>query len=262
LKDSYYFISDVHLGLEDKNKEKLKEKILLTFLDEVKKNAVELFIIGDLFDYWIEYREVVPKGYYKIFAKFSELIDEGIKITYLAGNHDFWRGKYFKDEFGIEISDKPIERQINGKKFFLHHGDGLAYNDTGYKILKKILRSKVNQFLYSLVHPDIGIKLAKKSSHSSRFYTSAKDYSKNDGIKDYGIEKIKEGFDYAIMGHRHRPQIISPSGFEGKFYINLGDWIFNFTYAVFRNENIELVKYYDLKNDSYENKIIKPEIIN
>jgi UDP-2,3-diacylglucosamine hydrolase len=163
----------------------------------------------------------------------------------MCGNHDFWLGKYFEEEFGIEILDKPIERTIEGKRFYIHHGDGLAYNDLGYRILKKILRNKVTQFFYSLIHPDLGIWLARVSSARSRVYTKNKDYSVKDGLRDYGLKKIKEGFDFVIMGHRHRTVFLR----DGKgAYINLGDWIKNFSYGLFENQEFSLNRFYDEKN--------------
>ena len=248
MRDVYYFISDVHLGFDSKDEEKLKEIVLLKFLDEIITDAKELFIVGDLFDSWIEYRRVVPKGYYKLFSKISEFIDDNIAITYLAGNHDFWRGNYFKDEFGIEIHDSFITREIDGKKFFIHHGDGLAYKDFGYRILKKILRNRVSQFLYSWLHPDVGIWLAESSSSTSREYTSKKDYSKRDGLKDFAIEKIKEGFDYVVMGHRHYPHMLKDIN---GCYVNLGDWYKSFSYGIFRDGELKLMRFYNLKNKQY-----------
>lgn len=256
MRDAYYFISDVHLGLESKEKEKLKEKVLLQFFDDIKLDAKELFIVGDLFDYWIEYKHVVPKGHYRTLSKISELIEAGVKITYLAGNHDFWRGDYFKEEFGIEISDKPIEKTIEGKKFYIHHGDGLAYNDTGYKILKKILRNKGSQFFYSLLHPNMGISLAKRTSHKSRGYTSKKDYTEKDGMRDFALIKCDEGFDYVLMGHRHLPLKINSKESPDRFYINLGDWMFNYTYGVFKNGKMELKRYYDIKTNEFINETL------
>lgn len=214
----------------------------------------ELFIVGDLFDCWIEYKYVVPKGYYKLFTKIDELIKRGIKITYLAGNHDFWRGNYFKEEFGIDIQFKEIERTIGNKRFYISHGDGLAYKDLGYKIVKKIVRNKILQKLYYLIHPDLGIWIAKNTSSTSREYTSKKDYSQKDGLKDFAFKKIQEGFDYVILGHRHKPEIVRK---ENSYYINLGDWIDDFSYGCFKNDEFKLYRYYDVK----EKKVINSEII-
>lgn len=241
MSEAYYFISDVHLGLESREKEKLKESKVVEFLSHAEKNAKEIFIVGDLFDCWIEYKQVVPKGFYKLFTKISDLVDKGIKINYIAGNHDFWKGSFFKDEFGIEICHDHIEREIEGKKFFIHHGDGFAHNDLGYRIVKKILRNELSQKFYSWLHPDIGIKIAKGTSETSRNHTNEKDYSEQDGMRDYAFKKIDEGFDLVIMGHRHKPQLLTH---EKGIYVNLGDWIDYFTYGVFREKEFELKKFY------------------
>jgi len=255
MKNAYYFISDVHFGFGSKDEDKLKEKVLLHFFDSIKEDAKELFIVGDLFDYWMEYKHVVPKGHYKLLAKISELVELGIKINYLAGNHDFWRGSYFKEEFDIDIVFDEIVREIEGKKFFIHHGDGMAYKDTGYKILKKIMRNRFAQFIYAKLHPDWGLGLAKKSSHSSRMHTGQRDYSKHDGLKDFAEKKIaEEGFEYVIMGHRHLPLRVN---FPKGTYINLGDWIDNFSYAVFKEGSMEFISYYNKKESKYRQEIIK-----
>jgi UDP-2,3-diacylglucosamine hydrolase len=196
---------------------------------------------------------VVPKGYYRLFSKIYEVVNKNVKITYLAGNHDFWRGSYFSDEFGIAIIDRNLERQINGKKFFISHGDGLAYKDTGYRILKKILRNKISQKLYSLIHPDIGIWLAKRTSATSRTHTEQKDYSQRDGLKDFAIKKIGAGFDFVIMGHRHKPLKVENNG---SYYINLGDWIDDFSYGLFKSEEFKLIKFFDLKRKEVVNEEI------
>jgi len=253
MNSGYYFISDVHLNLKGFEAEKIQEQILIDFFDYVKTDAAEIFIVGDLFDFWIEYKYVVPKGYYKLFTKISEVVNKNIKITYLAGNHDFWRGTYFSDEFGITIIDKNLERQINGKKFFISHGDGLAYKDTGYRIMKKILRNKISQKLYSVIHPDLGIWLAKRTSSTSRTYTGQKDYSRRDGLKDFAVKKIASGFDFVIMGHRHKPLKVEDNG---SYYINLGDWIDDFSYGLFKGEEFKLMKFFDLERKEVVNEEI------
>jgi len=249
-----YFMSDVHLGMKHYPYKKQQEDMVISFFDKlIAEKAKELFIVGDFFDSWIEYRQVVPKGFYRIFSKLYDLVNANVKITYLTGNHDFWRGTYLYDEFGIEMVDTRIERTIDGKKFFIHHGDGLAYKDTGYKIMKKILRNRVSQFLYSWIHPDLGLRLAKSTSSRSRDYTSMKDYSAKDGLKDAALEKIKEGYDFVIMGHRHRPLFLK----EGKgVYINLGDWMRTFSYGVFTDGIFYFKKYYDLDNHKIIDELI------
>ncbi|MCX7833667.1 MAG: UDP-2,3-diacylglucosamine diphosphatase [Ignavibacteria bacterium] len=255
-------MSDVHLGINAKLPGVNQEEILISFFNQIEIESTlhssetksELFIVGDLFDCWIEYKYVIPKGYYKLFTKIDELIRKGIKITYLAGNHDFWRGKYFKEEFGIDIKFNDIDTVIENKKFYISHGDGLAYKDLGYKILKKIFRNKISQKLYYLIHPDLGIWLAKNTSSTSREYTSKKDYSKRDGLRDFALKKIQEGFDYVILGHRHKPEIVKK---ENSYYINLGDWIDDFTYGCFKNSEFKLYRYYDINTK----KIINSEIL-
>jgi UDP-2,3-diacylglucosamine hydrolase len=261
MRDIYYFISDVHLGVKSNIGVKEQETVLLKFLDEIKDDAKELIIIGDLFDCWIEYKQVVQKGFYRFLAKIDELIEKGVKIIYLSGNHDFWYGTYFKDEFGIDIIHKPITRKIESKKFYIHHGDGLAYKDNGYKILKFILRNKVAQFLYSLIHPDIGIWLAKKSSLTSRKHTKRKNFSPRDGLLDFAVRKLNEGYDYVLMGHRH----FAFTHKEGKgTYINLGDWIKIFSYVEFKNGELKLKKFYDINKKqviAFEKREINQEFV-
>lgn len=231
-----YFFSDAHLGLGPKPEELEKEKAIVRFLEKVRTDAKELFIVGDLFDFWFEYRTVVPKGYFRLFSKLAELTESGVRISYMAGNHDFWLRNYFTEDLGIEIFFDPIERAFGDKRFYLHHGDGLLKNDTGYRILKRVLRSKTNIFLFSLLHPDLTGKIAEWSSRTSRKHTSKQRYEENDMV-EFAEHKIKEGFDFVIMGHNHRA--IQKQVGKG-LYINLGDWINGQTYAVFDGKQLHL----------------------
>ena len=236
-KRKTYFFSDAHLGLGSKEDDRKKERRIIEFLEAVKKDGEQLFIVGDLFDYWFEYKTVVPKGYFRLFTKLAELTERGIKISYLVGNHDFWIKRYFHDELGIEIAFEPFERTIHGKRFLIHHGDGLVKNDMGYRILKKILRSKINIFLFSLVHTDITGRLAQWSSRTSRKHTSNRAFEVNDLI-EFARNKIQaEGIDVVIMGHNHRSHF---EKFQRGIYINLGDWIHENAFAVFDGKNITL----------------------
>src|SRR6266498_2202648 len=158
-----YFFSDVHLGLKSPEIEKQKERKLIDFLEHISNDAKRVFIVGDLFDCWIEYRKVVPKGYFRTLAVLNKMYESGIQIDFLSGNHDFWLNTYLRDEVGLKIHYDNLIVELEGRKFFMPHGDGLAKNDIGYRIIKKILRNKINQFLYSLLHPDIGITLAQMS---------------------------------------------------------------------------------------------------
>ena len=190
-KKKYYFFSDVHLGFGERDVEKAKEKKLVSFLDSIKSEAEKIFIVGDLFDCWIEYRKVVPKGYYKLLAKLNEMVESGIEINFFSGNHDFWLNSYLRDDVGLKLHPNFLQIELDNKKFYITHGDGLSKGDIGYKIIKKILRSKINQFLYSLVHPDIGIWLAQGSSKSSRSQESDKSHGAK-GMEEFAERKISE----------------------------------------------------------------------
>ena len=232
-----YFISDAHLGLGPRELEQEKETSLIAFLDQIQHDAGELFIVGDLFDAWFEYRTVVPKGFYRLFTKFHDMIQQGITVHYLTGNHDYWIRDFFRDELGMNTYHEPLSFTANGRKIYLHHGDGVMNNDAGYNLLKKFLRNRFNIWLYSWLHPDLGIPLVRSSSRRSRHYTSQKDYGENDGMTMFAKKKIEEGYDVVIMGHRHQPLCKT----LGKgMYINLGDWITHFTYAEISDSSVEL----------------------
>jgi UDP-2,3-diacylglucosamine hydrolase len=235
-----YFLSDAHLGIGTSEVEKRKERELIRFLDAVQSDGTHLFILGDLFDFWFEYRTVVPKGYHRLLAKLSELVEKGIEIDYVAGNHDFWLGDFFGKEIGMRVHTEPFSTALGTAKFLLHHGDGLANNDLGYKILKKILRNRLNVRLYSWLHPDLGVPLARLSSRKSRNHTSQKHYGEVDGMRKFASQKIAEGFQYVIMGHNHKP--VSEK-IQGGTYVNLGDWISHFTYGIYDGESFRLLEW-------------------
>lgn len=232
-----FFISDVHFGLESKEKELRKQERVFSFLDHVRKEGNQLFIVGDLFDAWFEYRSVIPKGFHRLLTKLEDLTRSGIKVHYIVGNHDFWIRDFFRDDLGIITYYDPFSVALDGKKIYLHHGDGLAKKDTGYRILKKVLRNRLNIWLYSWIHPDIGLWLAGASSKKSRDYTSAKDYGEGDGMIRFATDKIAEGFDAVVMGHRHKPVC---RAIGNGVYINLGDWITYNTYAELSDGTIQL----------------------
>ncbi|HKB87176.1 MAG TPA: UDP-2,3-diacylglucosamine diphosphatase [Ignavibacteriaceae bacterium] len=240
MKDSYLFISDIHLGLRSREIESKKERLLVKFLELAKNEAKELFIVGDLFDYWFEYKRVYQKGYFRTLTALQDITEAGVKIHYFIGNHDFMHGDFFEKEIGAAMYDDPIERVLNGKRFFIGHGDGMVKNDTGYNILKKIMRNKTLQTLYSWVHPDIGISIASGTSKSSREYTSKKNYGEIDGLYDAARSKIDEGFDYVIFGHLHKRQFVQ---YKNGTYINLGSWLDAPCYGIFRGSKFEIVEW-------------------
>ncbi len=237
LHKNYFFISDIHLGLQSPEVEREKEKKLIAFLDNAKVNCDELFIIGDLFDYWFEYKRVIQKGFIQTLAKLKELSESGISIHYIIGNHDFLHRDFFEKEIGAILYRDSLEVKINGKKFLLAHGDGLVKNDLGYKILKKILRNSLLQKIYSLVHPDLGIKIASATSKTSRDYTAGKNYGEVDGLFETAKSKIDSGFDYVIFGHSHQRSF---EKYNNGFYVNLGSWLDQPCYGRF-NESFEII---------------------
>ena len=236
--NKYLFISDIHLGLKSKEEEKQKEDLLVKFLHFAKDNCNELFILGDLFDYWFEYRKVYQKGFFKTLTALKAITDNGVKIHYIIGNHDFMHLDFFEKEIGVKLYENEISTVLNGSKFYLAHGDGLLKNDTGYKILKKILRNKFIQKMYSLIHPDLGIALASRTSKSSRDYTSKKNFGEGDGLFAFARQKIDEGFDYVLLGHLHRR---SYEQYKNGFYINLGSWLDKPCYGFFKDNKFEVI---------------------
>ena len=231
-----YFFSDVHLGLGTKDQDRAKELRVVGFLQHVLRDGAELFIVGDLFDYWFEYESVIPKGYARIFGALAALHDAGVRMTYLAGNHDFWLRSYLTDEFGIQIFQNEVVREFSGKRFYIHHGDGLFKADSGYRLLKRILRNKVNIFLFSLLHPTVTGRIARWSSRTSRKHTGNIRFEGNDMV-EFAEEKIRHGFDYVLMGHNHQ-SLFHP--YRHGTYINLGNWIDENSYAVFDGKKLSL----------------------
>jgi UDP-2,3-diacylglucosamine hydrolase len=257
LGKKHYFFSDVHLGFASGEEEKLKERKLVSFLDSITGDAATIYIVGDLFDCWIEYRRAVPKGFYRTLAKLNELTERGIEIHFFSGNHDFWLNTYLRDDVGLILHSDYMDTQIDGKRFFITHGDGLSKGDWGYKLIKKMLRSRFNQFLYSLIHPDIGLWIAQGSSKKSRLHTNDISRSREantnlepksrgadkSGMREFAEMKIKEGFDYVIMGHLHKPSDIEiTAGARTGHYITLGDWLTNFSYGEFSDGVFKLKK--------------------
>lgn len=233
-----YFISDLHLGLLDSQTEKNREILLVRLLEYIKENGSALYIVGDLFDYWFEYRRVAQKGFYKMLTALTLLKENGVEIHYLIGNHDFMHTSLFQEDVGAILYEDGFHRIINGRKFFIAHGDGLVANDVGYKILKKVLRNKKFQALYSLIHPDLGIWLASGSSKSSRKYTSKKDYGEADSLFEVAKKYIENGADYVIFGHSHQRRF---EQYKNGFYINLGSWLEAPCYGVFEAGKFQII---------------------
>jgi UDP-2,3-diacylglucosamine hydrolase len=241
-----YFLSDFHLGAPDHASSLEREKIIVHFLDEIKKDAAEIFLVGDMFDFWYEYRKVVPKGYVRLLGKLGELSDAGIPMHFFVGNHDMWMRDYFQKELNIPVCFKPEEFERNGKKFLIGHGDGLGPGDHGYKRLKKVFRNPVSKWLFGILPPRMGMGLANYLSRRSRAQTGATEEiflgEDKEWLIIYSKEVLaKKNIDFFVFGHRHLA--IDHRLNETSRYINLGDWIHYFTYAVFDGEKMELRSY-------------------
>lgn len=246
LTKKIYFLSDFHLGAPDAAASLVRERKIIGFLDSIQETAAEIFIVGDLFDFWYEYNKVVPKGYVRLLGKLAALSDRGIPIHVFTGNHDMWMRGYFEEELGIKVYHHPETFTRSGKTFFIAHGDGLGPGDHGFKFIKKIFRNPVCQWLFGWLHPDWGISLANYFSRKSREKTGASDEVFLGEEKEWLIVYSKEvlatkHFDYFIYGHRHLPLDLPLTG--NSRYINLGDWIRNFTYADFDGTTLQLHKW-------------------
>ncbi|MBK8088278.1 MAG: UDP-2,3-diacylglucosamine diphosphatase [Chitinophagaceae bacterium] len=241
-----YFLSDFHLGAPNYEQSLVREKKIVQFLDEIKSSAAIIFIVGDLFDFWYEYRMVVPKGYVRLLGKLAEITDTGIPIHFFVGNHDMWMKDYLQKELNIPVYYEPKEFTFNNKKFLIGHGDGLGPGDHGYKMLKKIFRNPLCQWLFGILPPYMGMGLANYLSRRSRAQTGAVEETflgeDNEWLITYSKEVLQKKFyDFFVFGHRHLP--IDFRLTDNSRYINLGDWIRYFSYASFDGEQLELNYY-------------------
>lgn len=241
-----YFASDNHLGAPTHEISLPREQKFVAWLDEIKKDAAAIFLLGDLFDFWFEYKTVVPKGFTRTLGKLAEISDSGIPIYYFVGNHDLWMIDYFKTELNIPIFHKPEEFTLNNKTFFIGHGDGLGPGDKGYKRMKKVFTNPFFKWLFKWLHPDIGMRIAQYLSVKNKLISGDDDAKflgeDHEWLAQYSKKKLSEKQrDYFVFGHRHLPLEIELS--TTSKYINLGDWIGYYTYGVFDGEKMELKKY-------------------
>lgn len=251
-----FFLSDFHLGIPDHKTSLERERRIISFLESIRYKASAIFIVGDMFDFWYEYKLVVPKGYVRLLGKLGEFTDAGIAIHFFVGNHDMWMTDYFQKELNVPVYFAPKEFEFNGKKFFVGHGDGLGPGDHGYKMLKKFFRNPFCQWLFGIVPPYVGIGLANYFSRKSRRAAEQREEhfvsKENEWLVTYSMEILKQKhYDFFIFGHRHIPLDL-PLNTTSR-YINLGDWIRYSTYAVFDGENISVQTY----DSTMEEKIIR-----
>ncbi|MCB0429517.1 MAG: UDP-2,3-diacylglucosamine diphosphatase [Flavobacteriales bacterium] len=238
-----FFISDLHLGVPDHAGSLEREKKVVAWLDAIKSNCKTLYLLGDVFDFWFEYKTAVPRGFVRLLGKLAELRDAGTQIHFFTGNHDMWAFDYLEKEIGVIIHRHPVQVEMGGKKFYLAHGDGIGPGDHKYKMLKKIFASKLCQWLFARLHPNLGIGIAQYFSRRSRLSTEDEVFY---GDKEWQVihsrEVLKkEHIDYFIYGHRHLANDIELE--NGARFINLGDWISLYTYAEFNGSELVLKKF-------------------
>lgn len=233
------------MGVPNKEKSLVREKLFVQWLDEIKSDAEAIFLVGDIFDFWFEYKKAVPKGYVRLLGKLAEISDSGIPIHIFTGNHDMWLFDYLEDEINAHIYREPIEISLKGKRFFIGHGDGLGPGDNSYKLIKKIFNNKLCQWLFERIHPNLGISIAQYWSKKSRIANGEKDESyhgEKEWLTQFCREKMKTiDLDFFIFGHRHLPLEVDLG--NNTTYINLGEWVNYNSYAVFDGKNLELKRY-------------------
>jgi len=239
-----YFLSDFHLGAPDEVASRKREDRLVRFLQHARKDAGMIFIVGDIFDFWFEYKTVVPKGFVRILGTLAQMADEGIQLHIFTGNHDLWMQDYLSKELNAKLYFEPQQFTIQHTQFLIAHGDGLGPGDKGYKRLKKIFTNPLCQWLFSCLHPDVGIQLANYFSRKSRAKTGNGDElflgEDKEWLVLYTKEKAKTmSVDFFIFGHRHYAIDLKIN--EKSRYINLGDWIRLNTYAVFDGKALQLL---------------------
>ena len=241
-----YFASDNHLGAPDRASSLPREKKFVDWLDHIKTDAAAIFLLGDLFDFWFEYRTVVPKGFTRTLGKLAEITDSGIPVYYFVGNHDLWMNGYFEEELQIPVFHKPQVFEIGHQSFFIGHGDGLGPGDKGYKRMKKLFTNRLAQWCFRWLHPDLGVRLAQYFSVKNRLISGEEDIKflgeDKEWLIQYARRKLEERhYDYFVFGHRHLPLKIDLNG--ASMYYNLGDWISYFTYAAYDGSRMELLEF-------------------
>lgn len=241
-----FFASDFHLGVPDHASSLEREKRIVRWLDAIKAEAHTIFLLGDIFDFWFEYKHAVPKGYVRLLGKLAELRDAGIPIILFTGNHDMWMFDYFGKELNIPVYREPQVFTLGKHKFLIGHGDGLGPGDKTYKLLKMVFNSRICQWLFSWIHPNIGIGIANRWSRNSRISNTKKEekFKGEDGefLLVYCRElEQREHHDFYIFGHRHLPLDITIN--DTSRYVNLGEWVNFSTYAAYDGEVLALKEF-------------------
>ena len=241
-KEKIYFASDFHLGSPNYEESLKREKKIISWLNEIEKDAKKIYLLGDIFDFWFEYEKVVPKGFVRLLAKLADLVDKGIQIHFLVGNHDMWMRDYLEKEIGLKVHFKEFIIEEDDQLIFIGHGDGLGKGDYKYKILKSLFTSNLCKWLFSRLHPNFGIGLGQAWSNKSRKEQESIKNEEKEILVEYCREQQKNNpVDYYVFGHRHIPMEVKID--ERANYINLGDWIHHYSYAVLSDQKLELSKF-------------------
>lgn len=240
-----YFASDFHFGIPNRAVSQERERKICQWLEQIREDAQQIYLMGDLYDSWMEYKKVVPKGTVRFLGKLAELSDAGIDIIIFTGNHDLWMHGYFEEELNARVYKTVKSLEINGKSFHIGHGDGLCTREKSYRLLKKLLHHPISQFLYHQLHPDLGLRLADYFSRLGPKHKYA-DLQLKPLEQEYQVIYAREvlqhtHYDYFIFGHRHIPMRLELS--PGATLVNLGDWMSTYTYAEFDGEKLRLEKY-------------------
>lgn len=238
-----YFASDFHLGVPDHATSLTRERLIVSWLDSVRHDAQAIYLLGDIFDFWFEYRHVIPKGFVRLQGKLAELSDAGIPIFFFTGNHDMWMFDYFKKEMDITIFREPVVIEAGSQKILVGHGDGLGPGDHSYKFLKKFFNSGVCQWLFARIHPNLGLSIANYWSKQSRISNTKEEEKfkseENEFLLTYcrQVEQTAH-HDFYIFGHRHLPLDLRVS--DTSRYINTGEWVHYNTYAEYNGTALSL----------------------
>lgn len=237
-----YFASDFHLGAPNAEASKAREQKIVRWLDKVKDDAAAILLVGDIFDFWFEYKHAIPKSFIRFQGKLAEITDSGVPVIFFTGNHDMWMFDYFPKELNIPILRNPISTTIGNKTFYIGHGDGLGPGDHSYKLLKKVFSNKVCQWLFARVHPNLGIGVANAWSRKSRINNIKKEealLAENEWLVQYCKEiEANQHHDYYVFGHRHLPLDL-PIG-DWSRYLNLGEWVNYCSYAEYDGQELKL----------------------
>ncbi len=256
-----YFLSDSHLGVPDARQSREREQLLVKWFDEYGFKAKEIYLLGDMFDFWFEYNTVVPKGFVRLLGKIASITDRGIPVHYFTGNHDMWAFDYFEKELGVIMHRKPLEKSIAGRSFLIGHGDGLGPGDRGYKLMKSFFACRFCQKLFSYLHPGFGIKMAMFFSRKSRLANQKNPETfkgeEHESLVHYCKSQLKNrSIDYFVFGHRHLPLKIEIM--PGIYYVNTGEWVTQYSFASFDGEKMSL-HYYMPKSSTFERGYVNGE---